>query len=176
MSNHMNKSKTGGSVRQKAFCQAVLLILISGLAALGANHLRAQSLPLIGRWSPEARLTDDSGQSEIIGLTRASRMFAENQAVFLDARPASEYRNGHIQGALNLPWEEVDSRFMQVGPLLEDKEAIITYCDGANCMLSHDLSVFLRDMGFENVHVLVNGWTVWKDAGLPVESRGPEIG
>jgi len=46
---------------------------------------------------------------------------------------------------------------------------IITYCDGENCDLSHELAIFLRDMGFPNVKVLVNGWTVWQEMNLPVE-------
>lgn len=26
-------------------------------------------------------------------------------------------------------------------------------------------------MGFENVHVFINGWTVWQQAGLPTEKH-----
>jgi 3-mercaptopyruvate sulfurtransferase SseA len=32
--------------------------------------------------------------------------------------------------------------------------------------------VFLKDMGFANVRVLVNGWTVWITAGLPTQKAG----
>ena len=58
---------------------------------------------------------------------------------------------------------------------LTDKDAapmIITFCDGQSCRLSHELALFLREMGYENVRVLVNGWTLWQQAGLPV-SAGP---
>ena len=45
---------------------------------------------------------------------------------------------------------------------------IIAYCDGEHCDLSHELALFLKEMGFENARVLVNGWTVWQQAGLRV--------
>ena len=53
---------------------------------------------------------------------------------------------------------------------MEPETPIITYCDGETCNLSHDLALFLRDMGFMNVRVLVNGWTAWHESRFPVES------
>ena len=46
-------------------------------------------------------------------------------------------------------------------------------CDGETCELSHDLALFLRDAGFVNTRVLVNGWTLWQQAGLPMEAGEP---
>ncbi len=161
---------------KQAFKQAILLVLISGVIAVGVNHLRADGIPLIGSWSPGARFVDDSGNSLSIGLARASLIFSEGRAVFLDARSAGEYKNGHIHGALSLPWQDVEQSFIEIAEDLEGKEAIITYCDGESCLLSHDLAIFLKDMGFENVYVLVNGWSIWKDAGLPVENGGRHPG
>jgi rhodanese-related sulfurtransferase len=53
---------------------------------------------------------------------------------------------------------------------------IVTYCDGVKCELSHNLALFLRDAGFLNTRVLVNGWTLWQQAGLPTESGAPQDG
>ena len=53
---------------------------------------------------------------------------------------------------------------------MKNDAVIITYCDGESCNLSKDLALFLESLGFTNVRVLVNGWTVWRDAGLIVES------
>jgi len=55
---------------------------------------------------------------------------------------------------------------------LEEKDTLVTYCDGEDCALSHDLAMFLKDLGYGDVRVLVNGWTVWQDAGLPVQKEG----
>ena len=34
---------------------------------------------------------------------------------------------------------------------------------------SGPVTLQLEEMGYDNVRVLVNGWTVWQQAGLPVE-------
>jgi 3-mercaptopyruvate sulfurtransferase SseA len=45
----------------------------------------------------------------------------------------------------------------------------VTYCDGETCSLSEDLAKELMAMGYKQVKVLLNGWTRWNEAGLPVE-------
>ena len=41
-----------------------------------------------------------------------------------------------------------------------------------SCELSHDLAIFLTDIGFADVRVLVNGWTVWQAAVSPTKKAG----
>ena len=33
-----------------------------------------------------------------------------------------------------------------------------------------DLALILDNLGFSKVRILVNGWTVWQNGGLPVEA------
>jgi rhodanese-related sulfurtransferase len=105
----------------------------------------------------------------VVSLDRARELFERDAGLFVDARPPGQYANGHIRGALNVPWQAVDRYFMEAADRLDGADAIVTYCDGESCDLSHELALFLKDMGFEDVRVLVNGWTVWKEAGLPTE-------
>ena len=150
--------------------QGPALIIMAGLMAIGVNHLRGDEIPLVGDWSIETRFSDDSGNSLVIGLDEAARLFRQETALFLDARPRSQFVEGHVRGALNLPWQEADRYFMEMSGRLEGSETIVTYCDGESCDLSHELALFLKDMGFENVRVIVNGWTVWQQANLPTET------
>lgn len=87
----------------------------------------------------------------------------------MDARPLDEFTKGHIQGAISLPWHEAEHQVMDVIVDMSNDTIIITYCDGDTCDLSRELALFLENLGFERVRVLVNGWTVWQEAGLPVE-------
>jgi len=153
----------------QALWQVPLLIIIAVLIALGANQWRSDGIALTGDWSVETRFADAAGDSQVVGLDEARGLFESDAAIFLDARPADQYDEGHIQGALNLPWQEVDHYFMDLADRLEDTRTIVTYCDGESCDLSHELALFLKEMGFTNVRVLVNGWTVWQQAGLPIE-------
>ena len=47
-----------------------------------------------------------------ISLDEAEKLFFTDAAVFIDARSEEDYARGHIQGALSLPWHEVDLRFI----------------------------------------------------------------
>ena len=155
----------------KAIQQAAIILVVACTLALGTNSLRSGGIPLAGDWSADPGFTDNSGQNLVIGLAEASRMYAQDAAIFVDARPESQYNQGHIKGAVCLPWQEADRRFMEVADRLEDQKTIITYCDGKYCELSHELALFLSDMGFKDVRVLVNGWTKWRRAGLPTQKK-----
>jgi 3-mercaptopyruvate sulfurtransferase SseA len=152
--------------------QIPLLIITASLMAGGVNHWRSDGIALVGDWSPEARFADAAGDSLIIDMAEASHLFREKAVVFVDARPKSQYLEGHIRGALNLPWQEVDQYFTEMADRIDGSEMIVTYCDGESCDLSHALALFLQEMGFANVRVLVNGWTVWQQAGLPTDKQG----
>jgi len=154
---------------KQALWQTPALILVAGMIALGVNQWRSDGIELIGDWSVEERFVDAAGDRMIISLDQARLLFQREAALFVDARPESQYADGHIQGALTIPWQEVDRYFMKMADRLDDASMIITYCDGESCDLSHHLALFLKDMGFANVRVLVNGLTVWKEAGLPTE-------
>ncbi|MBF0573135.1 MAG: rhodanese-like domain-containing protein [Desulfamplus sp.] len=171
---------------RKTLWQVPLIILLAFTISIIINHLRSDKIPLIGNWSVDARFADSDGKTLVISLEQAKELFENNAAIFIDARPKEQYEEGHIQDALSLPWQEVDTYFMEVAPILEERlskiakvnsdngenknisNAIITYCDGESCELSHELALFLKEMGFNNVHIIVNGWTVWHKAGLPV--------
>ena len=154
---------------KQALWQVPAIILAAGILAFSANALRTDSLPLIGDWSIDARMTTVTGERLDISLREAEKLFRDQSVVFLDARSADDYRRGHIQGARSLPWQDVDQFFMEVTRDLESETPIITYCDGETCNLSHDLALFLKDAGFLNVRVLVNGWTVWRESRFPME-------
>jgi len=154
----------------RAVRQTLALVILSAVAAVAVNALRPDRLPLVGDWSVAARVTTSTGERMDISLDEAEKLFFTDAAVFIDARSEEDYARGHIQNARCLPWQDVDLRFMGVTEALDLEMPIVTYCDGETCELSHDLALFLRDAGFLNTRVLVNGWTLWQQAGLPVES------
>jgi rhodanese-related sulfurtransferase len=160
--------------RSIAALQVAALVMLSAAVALAVNALRADRLPLVGDFSAAARMTTATGERMDIPLEEAEMLFSSHAAVFIDARSLDDYVKGRIQGARSLPWQEVDSNFISATQDLDLETRIVTYCDGETCELSHDLALFLRDAGFTNSRVLVNGWTVWQQAGLPVESGAPK--
>jgi len=157
---------------KKALWQIPALLALAGGIAVAVNHWRSDGIPLVGDWSMEARFSDAEETSPFIGLDRARRLYEDRKAIFVDARPESLYREGHIRGAFNIPLQDKDRYFVEVMEKLDREKVLITYCDGASCELSHGLAEFLLQMGFENVRILVNGWTLWREAGLPADGAG----
>ena len=86
----------------------------------------------------------------------------------MDARSPADYAAGHIPNAFNLAAEAFAQRYPEIEPMLTREMMIIVYCDGEQCALSHELLARLRQLGYRNVRVLVNGWTVWRQAHRPV--------
>jgi len=148
--------------------QAIFIILLSMALGIAVNLIRPDSIPFVETWSMADKLAAEGGDTLAITLEDATALFADNAAIFLDARSQAEYDRGHIQDAVNLPWHEVDNYFETVIMTLNPEAMYITYCDGEACLLSHDLAMLLKDLGFTRVKVLVNGWTLWKEHDLPV--------
>jgi len=154
---------------QTALFQMLFVLMLSGAIGFSVNMIRSNGIPVIGDWSTEGRVIAVDGSSLVIKISEAKEAFNIKQALFLDARGKELFDQGHIKGAKNLPWHSVDDHFIDIVDGMSHDTLIITYCDGENCDLSHELAIFLRDMGFPNVKVLVNGWTVWQEMNLPVE-------
>jgi rhodanese-related sulfurtransferase len=148
--------------------QALGLVVGAVVLAAATNLLRPHPLPWMGDWDAVRGLGTEAGDSLVISLEEAQEAFFSGEALFVDARDPESYREGHILGAVNLPWALFDEAALQVLSGVEKDRRIISYCDGEGCGLSREVAVALQTLGYENVRVLVNGWTVWLNAGLPI--------
>ena len=164
-----NKEKIYKATYFQVAWQACAMFALSILLAFAINQLRSDRLPLVGDWSIKAKLRTANGDRLEISFEEAEKLFMEKSALFIDARSMDDYASGHILGARSLPWHDVDQRFIEVAEDISPDTLIITYCDGVTCELSCDLALFLLDMGFNNVRVLLDGWAVWLKSRLPVE-------
>ena len=84
----------------------------------------------------------------------------------LDVRPKEEFEAGHVQGAINIPIEELQRHLKDFEPGQE----VIAYCRGPHCILAFDAVAQLRKGGLQ-ARRLENGFPEWKVAGLPVEDN-----
>lgn len=80
--------------------------------------------------------------------------------MLIDARPAArKYNPGHIFGAINIP----DDKFEQMKDQLpQDKSTLLLYyCEGPECVLSHNSARKAEALGYTNVKVYTNGYPEW---------------
>jgi rhodanese-related sulfurtransferase len=106
---------------------------------------------------------EDRGGLEAVDRRRLLERLGASEVVFLDVRPAEEYRAGHIPGAVSVPLEELEQR---LGALPKDRE-IVAYCRGPYCVLAPRAATLLRARGYRAA-ALGDGVAEWRAAGLPV--------
>lgn len=148
--------------------RTILILTLSVGLGLAFNATRPDMLPLV---RTQESTTGPALQEGEISMGDARQLFISKEAVFVDAREADVYAQGHIEGALSLPVFSFAQDFGALKNQMEGK-AIITYCDGEFCELSRDLADQLKAHGLQNVYVLKNGWTLWRNEGLPTATGG----
>lgn len=100
--------------------------------------------------------------------TEAFRRLRETDKdlLVLDVRTAGDFvgEQGHIDGAVNVPVEELQQRMAELGDRLECPVAVVCRTDRR----SAKAALLLAEQGFADVHVVRGGMTGWLKAGLPV--------
>ncbi|MCX6356453.1 MAG: rhodanese-like domain-containing protein [Candidatus Aureabacteria bacterium] len=161
----------------RSVIEAAVVLAIGSLAGVVNNAFSSHSIPCVGEWdktygvpSPGGEHAATHGNREI-GLAEARRLF-ENGAVFVDARPAGEYREGHVAGAISIPEDEFRLYLEEVLRVGEERPMVVAYCRGMECDEAHLLAGRLHDAGINEAVVFAGGLTEWSRAGLPVEKGG----
>jgi 3-mercaptopyruvate sulfurtransferase SseA len=137
------------------------------------NEARNARLPVFGDCPAEALLAMDPAQGLLISFEEAHAAFLSRQALFIDARCPDLYQEGHIQGALNLPWDDnIKKTLDEATEQLSEHSIMIAYCDGEDCGLGRELALELFFRNNSKVRILENGWSRWRQHSLPVV-KGP---
>jgi len=163
-SQHLQALRQAGlvvSVKQKQHVYYTIrdtraIELISALREIASNNL--MSVQQLVNHNLSVMDTDVPVSNEIL-----LRHLDAGQVQLLDVRPQSEFELGHIQGAVNIPLEELDTRLDELAP----EQKIVTYCRGPYCTLSYQAVSRLRAAGFHACR-LKDGYPEWRTLGLPV--------
>jgi rhodanese-related sulfurtransferase len=99
--------------------------------------------------------------------------------VIIDTRVAAEYAEGHIKGAVSVPYREKSEKTpsfdagqdeFNLGKLPTDKKAaVVLYCNGPECWKSFKASTAAVKAGYTNILWYRLGFPDWKSKGMPVE-------
>ena len=149
--------------------QVGIILCLSFVIGISAN------LSLIkqyrkGDFSQSFLSHEDFPSIQFIGIFEAEDLFAGGNAVFLDSRAEEKYLEGHILGAVNIPFEGGE-RIVEEQLPVPREATLIVYCDGNECQSSVLLAKVLAEFGFEDIRVFFGGWAEWIAAGLPLSER-----
>ena len=77
-------------------------------------------------------------------------------AILIDVRSNQEYREGHLQGAINIPDFEITKRVQKEIP--KKNQLIVLYCQYGG--RSRDAMAVMKNMGYTNIYNLYGGLNV----------------
>ena len=135
-------------------------LIQTGLAALALLAMVAFLPRLVGRLRTGPWIGVDQLRQWLQGKT---------PPLILDVRTAQEFNGeqGHLQGATNLPVEELRDRLDELHPYLETPIAIVCRTDRRSAQAARILAAG----GFGQAQVIRGGMTAWLENGWPVEGQ-----
>ena len=110
----------------------------------------------------------DVGRPIQIQISKVKEFYDAQAAAIIDAREPAEYAEGHIPGAVNLPYDQVVTDPVKLEAFDAGGKPIIVYCGGGTCELSMNLGFALVEAGKKKVLVFMGGWPEWQSSGFPV--------
>ena len=102
-----------------------------------------------------------------ISAAEARKEAEAGEAVLIDVREESDWREGHADGATHLSRGVIELEIEEQIP--DVTRPIICYCGGGS--RSALVAESLQKMGYENVRSMAGGLRAWKESDLPMASE-----
>lgn len=145
----------------------VLVIQILGIGAGLIYTIIFSEYLLFGEVETSEK-QDDITYVSLEGLQKAIQ--SKSKILLIDGRSESAYHEGHILGAVNIPYIQRDYFSEQLLSNVARETSIIVYCSGKNCNTSVELAKFLsQKFGFIHVRVFEGGWEEWIKGENPIQ-------
>lgn len=106
-------------------------------------------------------------KSSQLDPTAAIRIMNGGDAVVLDVREASDFSNGHLRNAKNIPLPTLRDKLNELSAYRN--RPVLAYCRSGN--VSGKACRLLKKSGFTNVHNISGGLVGWQDANLPLTKK-----
>jgi 3-mercaptopyruvate sulfurtransferase SseA len=134
-----------------ALAAAVMALTLAGGAAAQVTNAELAAVP---------RVT----------LAEFKKLHAAKQILAIDVRDPHAFDNGHIPGALNVSFVDVE---IMANRLLKEPKPIVAYCACKDELTAARVSLQLMRVGVKNIRVLTGGWDGWTAGGGKVEVTPP---
>mgnify|MGYP006309651299 CR=1 FL=1 len=136
---------------------AAIVLSVVLLAGCGIVPSTGGRMPEVGTASQDEALPANLSPEMVADL------HGEGDVVIVDVRQDWEYEDVRVPGSLLIPLDELPERTDEV----PTDQTVVLLCRSGN--RSSQALRLLNDEGFDNVHNLVGGITVWEQQGHPVE-------
>jgi rhodanese-related sulfurtransferase len=129
---------------------------------------QGQLSPLLAQVRDQRRAEQFQGV-KTVNLAQAYALFQQD-SLFIDARPADEFKELHVPKALNITPDMVEAGLTEhVKGLARDRE-IVVYCGQVSCDLALKVAEKLQSLGFTRVSAFIGGFRAWDEAGYAADT------
>ncbi|MDZ4712185.1 MAG: rhodanese-like domain-containing protein [bacterium] len=174
---------------KKTFREIIIIFIISLTAGLIVNAVSPKGIALV-RDDSQRFVIDSSSSVSVnqrgkldkqgfyqpvnIPVETAKKLFDE-KAVFIDGREPDEFEQGHIQGAINIPYKDFkEKKVEEKQQLLKDikkEQFIVSYCGSDSCEISIDNAYEMAKVGYSDVKIYLGGLKEWNKMGYPIKNN-----
>ena len=92
------------------------------------------------------------------------------ESAWVDPRPTQQYAEGHVPGAISLPFPRMTA---EAEVVLKGYGRFVVYDTGPDNTIAKAASKRLMELGFDEVYTLEGGLDAWKRAGNEVQTGVP---
>lgn len=92
------------------------------------------------------------------------KLLGRKTTYLIDARIPEKFAEGHVQGAVNVDGNTVETNIPQVLGIPKERVVVI-YCDGGHCELSHRVADVMSRFGYGPILIYTGGWAEWSAKG-----------
>jgi rhodanese-related sulfurtransferase len=131
----------------------IVITLVAILAVIAGLYT-----PKIMNWGD-----NKDGNFGEVSIQEAIKLIEQkSDMVILDVRTVGEFESGHIEGAINVPVEELAGRLEEI----DKNDELLVYCRTGN--RSGNAVNILSDAGYTKIYHMHEGISVWIQKGHPV--------
>jgi rhodanese-related sulfurtransferase len=157
---------------KKLLLEILIIVILSGIVGLIYNAFIEKSLPLIHKAKihnavDDAVLYDKNYSAKVedfektVTYEQLQKLIKDPGFIIIDARNEDLFNAGKIGDAINIYPQGDEGKMMESVFSLSGDKAIVCYCDGGNCDLSHELAQVLIQSGYKRVFIYRGGWEDW---------------
>ena len=109
-------------------------------------------------------VTENLKSGKALSPNQVTQLMNKDEAVVLDIRPKKDFSQGHLIGAINIPFDAIKKRVSELEKY-KSKPIIVVCKHGQQ---SGSVGKSLGEQGFTEVKRLQGGIAEWTGAGLPL--------
>lgn len=152
-------------------CKVLWLILAAVILTAVVNLVHPKRIPWIGDWVNRVEAQAVAENMQLVQLSDMLNILRDGSRRFVDARPADEYAQAHLPGAISLPFQTLEKNSVANAAVLAADKPLVIYCSGPECDDSLLLALELRKLGCADVAVFIGGMELWQAELLSTEGE-----